>query len=232
MSDDQPPLPLGWEVANIEDIARTGTGGTPRRNHDEYYGGSIPWVKSGDLNDGLVTAAEEFITPEGLQNSNAKIFKKGSICVALYGATVGKLGVLDMDAATNQAVCGIFPEESIEPQFVFHALRNLRSELIDQAQGGAQPNISNGIIKKTELPLPPLPEQRRIVSKIEALQERSGRAAKALAEVGPLLEQFRQSILAAAFSGRLTADWREKRRTFVEDEPRRMDIPVRRSSHE
>ncbi len=91
----------------------------------------------------------------------------------------------------------IFPHECIEPRYVFHSLRNLRTSLIDQAQGGAQPNISNGIIKQTEIPVAPLPEQRRIVAKIEALQERSGRAAKALEEVGPLLEQFRQSILAA-----------------------------------
>ena len=208
MSDGNGALPDGWEVASVEEFARTATGGTPSRKRDEYYGGDIPWVKSGDLNDGIVTTVGESITEVGLKNSNAKIFPKGAVCIALYGATVGKLGILDIDATTNQAVCGIFAEDGVDPKYVFYALRNERANLIGQAQGGAQPNISNGIIKTTRLRIAPEAEQRRIVSKIESLQERSSRARRALSEVGPLLEQFRQSVLRAAFSGRLTADWR------------------------
>jgi type I restriction enzyme S subunit len=208
MNQDTEDLPLGWETASIESIAQTATGGTPSRKQSPYYGGSIPWVKSGDLNDGVIVETSETITTEGLANSNAKIFPKGAVCVALYGATVGKLGILEINAATNQAVCGVFPEGGIESKFVFYSLRNERENLISQAQGGAQPNISNGIVKETILRIPPLNEQRRIVAKIEALQERSRKAREALAEVGPLLEQFRQSLLAAAFRGDLTADWR------------------------
>lgn len=208
MSDNSSELPEGWSRAAVEDIAQTATGGTPSRKREQYYGGTIPWVKSGDLNDGLITGTSESITDQGLRDSNAKIFPRGAVCVALYGATVGKLGILDFDAATNQAVCGIFPEGGIESKFVFYSLRNERENLISQSQGGAQPNISNGIVKKTVLRVPPLAEQRRIVAKIEALQERSRKARKVLAEVGTQLEQFRQSLLAAAFRGDLTADWR------------------------
>lgn len=208
MSENSSKLPEGWSTAAVEDIAQTATGGTPSRKREQYYGGTIPWVKSGDLNDGLITGTSESITDQGLHDSNAKVFPRGAVCVALYGATVGKLGILDIDAATNQAVCGIFPEGGIESKFVFYSLRNERENLISQAQGGAQPNISNGIVKKTVLRVPPLAEQRRIVAKIEALQERSAKARDAVAEVGPLLQQFRQSLLAAAFRGDLTADWR------------------------
>lgn len=208
MSDGNNSLPDGWIVASIDSFARTATGGTPSRKRKDYYGGDIPWVKSGDLKDSFVTSVHEMITQQGLHTSNAKIFPKGTVCVALYGATVGKLGILDIDAATNQAVCGIFPDDGIEPKYLFHALREKRNDLIAQAKGGAQPNISNGVVKQTKLRIAPLTEQHRIVAKIESLQGRSSRARAALAEVGPLLEQFRRSVLCAAFSGRLTADWR------------------------
>ncbi|QDT10762.1 restriction endonuclease subunit S [Planctomycetes bacterium K23_9] len=201
-------LPEGWAVSPIEDFAKTATGGTPSRKRDDYYGGDIPWVKSGDLTDGLVTKVDERITQLGLDESNAKMFPKGAVCIALYGATVGKLGILEMAASTNQAVCGIFPEEGINTRYVFHSLRNERENLIGKAQGGAQPNISNGIIKKTDLRVAPKAEQSRIVSAIESLQERSSRARVLLSEVGPLIGQLRQSVLRAAFSGQLTADWR------------------------
>ena len=201
-------LPAGWALAPIEDFAKTATGGTPSRKRDDYYGGDIPWVKSGDLTDGLVTEVDEKITQLGLDESNAKMFPKGAVCIALYGATVGKLGVIQMDASTNQAVCGIFAEDDISPDFVFHSLKNERTNLIAKAQGGAQPNISNGIIKKTILRVAPKAEQVRIVSAIESLQERSSRAKQALSEARPLLSQLRQSVLRGAFSGRLTERWR------------------------
>ena len=150
MSDGNGELPDGWELASVDDFARTATGGTPSRKRDDYYGGTIPWVKSGDLNDGFITSVSECITAEGLRNSNAKMFPKGAVCIALYGATVGKLGILDIDATTNQAVCGIFADDGVDRKYVFHALRNERANLIGKAQGGAQPNISNGIVKPTK----------------------------------------------------------------------------------
>jgi type I restriction enzyme S subunit len=197
VSEGNGDLPNGWAHASIEDLAHTATGGTPSRKREGYYGGSILWVKSGDLQDGYVSDIPESITEAGLKNSNAKIFSKGTVCIALYGATVGKLGILERDAATNQAVCGIFPFDGVEPRYIFYALRNERSNLIAQSKGGAQPNISNGIVRKVSLRIPPTTEQRRIVAKIEALQERSRRAREALSEVGPLLEQFRQSAFVA-----------------------------------
>src|SRR6266498_1038405 len=102
-------LPSSWIWTTIGAIATTTSGGTPSRQHSEYYGGTIPWVKSGELKDGLITMAEETISDIGLNKSNAKLFPAGTTLVALYGATVGRTGILGIDAATNQAVCAIFP---------------------------------------------------------------------------------------------------------------------------
>ena len=101
-------LPLGWVESKLKDIFDTTSGGTPNRGVSAYYGGDIPWLKSGELNDGIIFSAEEYITNEGLQNSSAKLFPKGSLLIALYGATVGKLGILNFDSTTNQAICCIY----------------------------------------------------------------------------------------------------------------------------
>jgi type I restriction enzyme S subunit len=130
----------------------------------------------------------------------------------MYGATIGRLGVLTFEAATNQACAALLPTKGTSDfiPFVFHYLRSQRDELRRIGQGGAQPNISQAILKDFEIPLPPLNEQRRIVAKLESLQARSRRAREALDAVPPLLEKLRQSILAAAFRGDLTKDWRAK----------------------
>jgi len=203
-------LPDGWELTTVEEFATTSSGGTPKRANKAYYGGDIPWVKSGELRDREVTSVEEFITGEGLANSSAKIFPKGTLCIAMYGATVGKLGVLGMDASTNQAVCALFPHEGIDVDFLRYFFRGKREELIAMGKGGAQPNISQTVIKEFPVCLPPFNEQRRIADKIDALQAKSRRARETLETVGPLLEKFRQSVLAAAFRGDLTADWRKQ----------------------
>ncbi len=203
-------LPAGWCSVRLKDIAETSSGGTPSRAKPGFYGGTIPWVKSGELRDGLVSETSESITEEGLGACSAKLFPKGTLCIALYGATVGRIGILDMEAATNQAVCGIFVSEHVETSFLYHLLRDARDELLHQRQGGAQPNISQGIVRDIPIPLPPLNEQRRIVAKIEDLTARSRRAREALEKIPLLLERFRQSVLAAAFRGDLTAEWREQ----------------------
>jgi len=114
------------------------------------------------LNDGTVSQTEEHITEAAISNSSAKIFPSGTLLIALYGATVGKLGVLKIDAATNQAVCAIFTKGNIERDFLFYYLLKQRERLVERRTGGAQPNISQEIIRELEVPFPPLPEQQRI----------------------------------------------------------------------
>ena len=110
-------LPAGWRWVKLGDVCQTTSGGTPQRGNSNFYGGRIPWVKSGELNDGLISGTEETITDKGLKNSSAKLFPCGTLLIALYGATVGKLGVLGMEAATNQAVCAIFTSDVVDKDF-------------------------------------------------------------------------------------------------------------------
>jgi type I restriction enzyme S subunit len=197
-------FPEGWVWTTIGEVAETTSGGTPSREHPEYYKGSVPWVKSGELEDSKVTAVEEFITEEALDHSNAKIFPRGTPLVALYGATIGQTGILGIEAATNQAICAIFPQnDAFTPAFVIYWLQYQRPQLIESGAGGAQPNISQQIIRSFHFPLPPLPEQRRIVEAIETQFTRMDAAVAALERARANLERYRASVLQAACEGQL-----------------------------
>lgn len=160
-------------ITKLSTIAETTSGGTPLRSVSAYYGGNIPWIKSGDLNDGLIEGADEYITTEGLQNSSAKIFPAGTVVIALYGATVGKTGILNIDAASNQAVCAIFPKNSdIDRNYLFWFLRHKRQDFLDMSFGGAQPNISQAILRETQIPVPPYDLQQQISQFLKIITER------------------------------------------------------------
>ena len=157
-----------WKTVRLGDVAKTSSGGTPKRGVASYYGGDIPWVKSGELGDSTVYETQEKISKVGLDNSSAKLFPKGTLCVALYGATVGKLGILGMDAATNQAVCGIFLPNEIDTRFAYRFLESKRRELIEMGKGGAQSNISQEIIRDLRCYRLPEPDsEQRLVSMTE-----------------------------------------------------------------
>lgn len=163
----------GAPLHSLSDLAETTSGGTPARSVSDYYGGRIPWVKSGELNDGLISQAEEFITEEGLRNSSAKIYPKGTLVVALYGATVGKTGILTVDAASNQAVCAVIPRtKEITTRFLYWFFRYKRPEFLNNSFGGAQPNISQRILRETKLPLPSIEVQGHICEFLEAVERR------------------------------------------------------------
>ena len=194
------PLPSHWRVVRLGEVAETTSGGTPSREVPEFFGGTIPWVKSGELNDTLVTRTEETITEDGLRNSNAKIFQKGTLLIAMYGATAGKVGILAIPATTNQAICAILPDTSLALQdFLFYALIRQRDTLLSQRYGGAQPNLNQTIIRSFPIHLPPLDEQREIARMLQAVDakiaaEQAHRAA---------LEELFKTLLHALMSGRI-----------------------------
>jgi len=187
----------------LSEIAATTSGGTPSRKHPEYFGGPIPWVKSGELRDGRVGTTEESISQVGLRESSAKVFPRGTLLIALYGATIGKLGVLDIDAATNQAVCAITPHDPESVPYLRLALRGKRAELIAAGQGGAQPNISQAILRKLSIPYPPLEEQRRIVAEIEERLSAIDALRAAIERAQRRGAALRRSVLERAFRGEL-----------------------------
>jgi type I restriction enzyme, S subunit len=172
-------LSEAWEVTRLSEVCETATGGTPSRKNPDYFHGHIPWVKSGELEDTTISEAGEGISKQAIAESNAKVFPRGTVLMAMYGATVGKLGRLAIDAATNQAVCAFFPGKKLDSGFLWHYLRGIRGELIHNSFGAAQPNISQTLIRNLEIPVPPLAEQRRIVARVEALTRRLDQARQA-----------------------------------------------------
>lgn len=162
-------VPEGWCWRTLGDIGTWQAGGTPSRTHKEYYGGNIPWLKTGDLNDGIITSIPEYITEEGLNNSSAKLNPTGSVLIAMYGATIGKIGILGMPATTNQACCACINYKGLIQKYLFYFLLSYKEEFKALGGGGAQPNISKDIIVKTLIPIPPIKEQERIVSQIDNL---------------------------------------------------------------
>ena len=174
-----------------------------------YYEGSIPWLKIGDLTDGIVTRSEESIREAGLRNSAAKLVEPGNLLIAMYGASIGKLGIPAMRCATNQAIAHCVPDRSkVSTEYLFQALLALRNDLIALGKGGAQPNISQTVLRAFCISVPPLPVQERIVELARRTSEARGQAHDRLVNASRLLQRFRQSVLAAACSGWLTADWR------------------------
>ncbi|HVA97673.1 MAG TPA: restriction endonuclease subunit S, partial [Bacteroidia bacterium] len=196
-------LPKHWEVKKLGEICVTTSGGTPSRGNKKYYEGNIPWVKSGELDKGLILDTEETISEEAIKNSSAKIFPKGTLLIALYGATIGKLAFLGVNAATNQAICGIFKSEKINSNYLFHFLFYKKPSLVKQSIGGAQPNISQGILKNLEIPLPPLKEQQRIVAELESKLTVCDKIEETISQSLQQAETLKQSILKKAFEGKL-----------------------------
>ena len=161
-------LPDGWCLTILGSIGTWQSGATPSRLRKDYYGGNIPWLKTGDLNDGIITNIPEFITEKALEETSVKLNPTDSILIAMYGATIGKIGILSFPATTNQACCACL-DYKIDKMYIFYFLLSNRINFVSMGGGGAQPNISKEKIVNTTFPLPPLAEQKRIVSKIEEL---------------------------------------------------------------
>ena len=171
VSEEEKPfdIPDSWEWVRLGDIGDWCSGATPPRQHPEYYGGDIPWLKTGDLNDGYISNIPEYISQEGFEHSSVRLNPIGSVLIAMYGATIGKLGILQIPATTNQACCACILYSGVDNQYLFYFLLSHRSAFLKQGAGGAQPNISKAKIINTVMPLPPLAEQQRIVKKLESL---------------------------------------------------------------
>ncbi len=172
-----------YEIVEIGDIFKTSSGGTPLKSRDEFYkNGTIPWLRSGEVAQGYILSSELFITEEGLKNSSAKMFPVDTVLVAMYGATAGQVGILKFESSTNQAVCGILPNEKAIPEYLYLILKSQKEYLISLSGGGAQPNISQKIIRELKIPLPPISVQKEIVSEIESYQMQIESLKELLAE--------------------------------------------------
>lgn len=198
-----------WQVKKLGEIAVTSSGGTPSRNKAEFWeNGSFYWIKSGELSDDYINYSEEKITQLAIDNSSSKILDKNTILVAMYGATVGKLGILNTQAATNQAICAIANKQKplFCVKFLYYYLLSIRPRMINDAFGGAQKNISQSYLRQLPIPLPALSEQNLIVSEIEKRFKAADSALNLIEQNLKKAEILKQSILSKAFNGELVKD--------------------------
>ena len=211
-------LPQGWTSTTLHMVADWSSGGTPSRKKPEFFGGNIPWVKTGELTEKYIRKTEEMLTELGISNSSAKIFPKGSVGIAMYGATIGKVSIWGIEASTNQACAVAQPiNGAISSEFLYHFLQLEKNGLVEQGKGGAQPNISQSLLKAWPIVLPPINEQHRIVEKIEGHFAEIDKAVESLKAAKASLDHYRKSLLKAAFEGHLTADWRARNPDKLED---------------
>ena len=194
-----------WEEINIGSTSKCFSGGTPSRTKDEYYNGNIPWITSGKLNDRYVDSVNEYITELGLQNSSAKIVKNGSILVAMYGATAGKVALNTLDGATvNQAILALEPKEKSHNLFLFYLLEVEMLKALLLVQGG-QPNLSATIIKAIKIKVPTYIEQQKIAIVLTNADKEIELLEQQLAD----LQQEKKALMQVLLTG--------KKRVVVDD---------------
>ena len=207
IADEVPfDIPDSWEWVRLVSIGDWGSGATPSRTNAEYYGGDIPWLKTGDLNDGYIKQIPENISHLALEKTSVRLNETGSVLIAMYGATIGKVGILTFPATTNQACCACLPIK-IYNEYLFYFLMSQKLAFIKQGEGGAQPNISKQKIIATLMPLPSIAEQHRIVTKIKEILPLVELYEVAYSEVNSLNNSFsellKKSILQEAVQGKL-----------------------------
>lgn len=219
-------LPKGWVATQLSEVGRWGSGGTPKASEPSFYNGPIPWIRSGDLPDGEITEHSASITEAGFNSCSAKWVEPNSVLLAMYGATIGRVGITTYRVTTNQAVAFVRPNDAVDSRYIFIYLRSRKLDFIALGQGGAQPNISQEIIKAQSIALPPLAEQRRIVAKIDVLTTRLARGRAELDCSPQLTDRFRLSALRAAVMGKLTEDWRVASKNIVPVEALLRTVPT------
>ena len=196
-------VPESWCWTTLGEIGNWQAGATPSRMRKDYYGGNIPWLKTGDLTDGYIYEIPETITDKALEETSVKLNPTGSVLIAMYGATIGKIGILTFPATTNQACCACVDYKAVTPKYLFNFLLSHKEEFVKMGGGGAQPNISKEKIISTLIPIPPIAEQNRIadeierlITYIEAIELNQGRLDQSL-------KLCKERILDMALSGKL-----------------------------
>ena len=195
-----------WKTKRLGDLAEVQSGGTPSRAKNEYWGGSIAWYSSGELNDLHTVSPERHITDQGLENSNAKSFPKSSLLIGMYDTAALKMSILDREAAFNQAIAGVKPNKEIDLVFILHAINYVKPEILNLRRGVRQKNLSLQKIKDVILAVPPLTEQKQVVQQLALMTAETQRLEAIYRQKLADLTELKQSILQKAFSGELTAD--------------------------
>ena len=206
--DEEVPfeIPVGWEWCRMGSIGDWGAGATPAKGNPDYYGGSILWLRTGELNNGIVYDSEIKVTKKALQECSLRMNRIGDVLIAMYGATIGKVAIVGKELTTNQACCACTPF-GIYNYFLFYFLMGSQIDFIKKGEGGAQPNISREKLVSHLMPIPPLTEQYRIVEKIQYLlplvEKYSDSQILQDKLNSEIKDKLRKSILQEAIQGKL-----------------------------
>ena len=197
-------IPEHWEARKLSHgFTNIGSGTTPPSDQQEWYDGDIPWITTGELRENYITETEKKVTNEAIKNFSAlKLFPKGSLSIAMYGATIGRLGILGVDATTNQACCVLYGGSSFDIKFTFYCLQAFKETIILLASGGGQPNISQDKIKSLIISCPPISEQKVIA---EYLDRETGKIDSLISRVESAigkLKEYRSAVISAAVTGK------------------------------
>ncbi len=216
-------LPEGWTRCRVEDLFCSFSGGTPSKDNRAYWGGKIPWLSSGDIKADRISVGSEFITQAGLGNSSSRLCRPGAVLIVVRSGILRHtlpVSVLAQQAAINQDIkCFDSGRDDLNSWFAL-ALRAFSKDILAlNREGTTVQSVKYDTLRHFQLPIPPLPEQRRIAEKLEKLLAEVEQCKGRMAKIPVLLKRFRQSVLAAACSGRLTADWRK-------DETYENNLPV------
>ena len=215
IAEDEIPfeIPESWCWCRLGDVGDWKAGSTPSRSNPEFYNGNIPWLKTGDLTDDFVDVIPECISEIALKSCSMRLNPVGSVLIAMYGATIGKLGILNIEATTNQACCACITHEPISNKYLFYYLMSQKKALAEKAEGGAQPNISREKLVIYPFPLPPLAVQNDIVAKLEEVLPLVDAYENAVLQKeelkNALPDKVKKAILQEAIQGKLTEDWRK-----------------------
>ena len=215
ITEDEIPfeIPKSWCWCRLGNVGDWKAGSTPSRSNPEFYNGNIPWLKTGDLTDDFVDIIPECISEIALKSCSMRLNPVGSVLIAMYGATIGKLGILNIEATTNQACCACITHEPISNKYMFYYLMSQKKALTEKAEGGAQPNISREKLVIYPFPLPPLAVQNAIVAKLEEvlpLVDAYENAVLQKEELKTALpDKVKKAILQEAIQGKLTKSWRK-----------------------
>jgi len=190
------PSSRAWPVTRLGDVLSVVSGGTPSRAKKEYWGGEIPWVKTGEVTYGTITSTEESITVSGLKNSSARMVPVGTVLVALFGQgpTLGRAAILGIEATTNQACACILPNSSMDKEFVFYFLKRQYQRLRSLARGANQPNLNLAIIKNLEIPLLSISNQIKLREDAKAIEQKCAAIKSRLVEFHLLKSSLNRRI--------------------------------------
>jgi type I restriction enzyme S subunit len=192
-----------WPERRLGDISEVQSGGTPLVSQKDHWGGNVPWYSSGELNSLTTRDPRRSITRSGLENSNAKIFPRGSLLIGMYDTAALKMSLLDRDAAFNQAIAGVKPNDDLDLEFVLYAITAVKSTLLLQRRGVRQKNLSLAKIKDITIPKPDIDTQRATVADIRRVAHDVDHLGKTYRAKLAALDALKKSLLHEAFSGNL-----------------------------